>query len=132
MTKPPEFYLLGIVLLLALLQIFLAAHFKTRQYGYKWNVGTRDETLPPPSPMAGRLSRAQANLFETLPLFIGALLANLYLGHNGYYSEITAELYVGSRLIYLPLYAFGVPYLRSIIWIAGIIGLIGQIILIFC
>ncbi|ART93298.1 putative MAPEG superfamily protein [Zymomonas mobilis] len=132
MTKPPEFYLLGIVLLLALLQIFLTAHFKTRQYGYKWNVSARDEALPPLSPMAGRLSRVQANLFETLPLFIAALLANLYLGHNGYYSELSAELYVASRLIYLPLYAFGVPYLRSIVWAIGIIGLLGQILLIFC
>lgn len=131
MTKPLEFYLLGIVLLLALLQIFLTAHFKTRQYGIKWNVGARDESLAPMSPIAGRLSRAQANLFETLPLFVAALLANLSLRHHGYYSELSAEIYVASRLIYLPLYVFGVPYLRSIVWGIGIIGLLGQIALIF-
>ena len=49
----------GAVLLLV--HIFAAAHFKTRQYGTQWNVGARDEALPPLEPIAGRLVRAQAN-----------------------------------------------------------------------
>jgi hypothetical protein len=45
---------------LAILHIFIAVRFKTRQYGGKWNRGARDEDLPPPQPIVGRLARAQA------------------------------------------------------------------------
>ena len=41
-----EYTLLGASLLLALVQIFLAGHFRTRQYGKAWNMGARDEVLP--------------------------------------------------------------------------------------
>jgi uncharacterized MAPEG superfamily protein len=47
---------------------------KTRQYGDKWNVGARDEELPPPKPLVGRLARAQANFLETFPIMIAAVL----------------------------------------------------------
>ena len=40
---------------LALVHILAAAQVKTRQYGSKWNVGPRDEELPPPNPLVGRL-----------------------------------------------------------------------------
>ena len=53
---------------------FTATRFKTAQYGRKWNVGARDEALPPPSPVTGRLMRAQANFEETFPIAIVALL----------------------------------------------------------
>ncbi|AEI37676.1 MAG: MAPEG family protein [Zymomonas mobilis subsp. pomaceae] len=132
MIPIPQLQLLGILLLLALLQIFLTAYFRTRQYGAKWNVGARDEKLPPPTPTVGRLARAQANLFETLPIFIGALLGNIFLHPDNYFSLICAEIYVVCRLIYLPLYIFGVPYIRSFIWGIGILGLIGEIALLFC
>ena len=47
--------------LLALVHIFAAVRVKTRQYGTSWNMGARDEELPPPQPIVGRLARAQAN-----------------------------------------------------------------------
>ena len=40
----------------------------------KWNIGARDEELPPPRPVVGRLVRAQANFFETFPIFIAAVI----------------------------------------------------------
>ena len=59
---------------LALVHIFAAAQVKTKQYGIKWNAGPRDESLPEPLPVTGRLMRAQANFFETFPIVI-ALIA---------------------------------------------------------
>ena len=41
--------------------IFTATRWKTAQYGRKWNMSARDEALPPPNPVTGRLIRAQAN-----------------------------------------------------------------------
>ena len=60
--------------ILAIVHIFIAVRFKTRQYGTKWNMGARDEELPPPAPIVGRLARAQANFFETFPIAAAAIL----------------------------------------------------------
>ena len=70
----PELIVLAWGCILALVHIFVAVRFKTRQYGTKWNVGARDEDLPPPQPIVGRLARAQANFFETFPVFAAAAL----------------------------------------------------------
>ena len=34
-----------------------------------------------------------------------------------------AEIWFGARLVYLPLYAFGVRQLRSLVWLVSIAGL---------
>ena len=33
-------------------------------------------------------------------------------------------LYLFGRLIYLPVYAMGIPYVRSLVWVASLAGLI--------
>jgi len=119
-----EYYLLGATLILALIQILLAAHLRTLQYGLKWNAGARDEAMPPLNPLPGRLLRAQQNLFETLPLFIGALLGAAVVGRLGALTSIGAHLYFFGRLIYLPLYAIGIPVVRSLVWVAATAGLV--------
>jgi uncharacterized MAPEG superfamily protein len=45
-------------------------------------------------------------------------------GRTGGQSAWGAELYFWGRLIYAPLYAIGIPYLRTIAWIVSLIGLI--------
>ena len=35
-----------------------------------------------------------------------------------------AQLYLGARVLYVPLYAFGVPLLRTVVWAVSISGLI--------
>ena len=119
-----ELTMLGASLLLAFVQIMLTAHFRTRQHGIRWNAGARDEALPPPTVLVGRLQRAQANLFETLPLFIGAVLGCAAAGHFGGRSAIGAQLYFWARLVYVPLYALGIPMVRSLVWVVSIVGLL--------
>lgn len=119
-----EFIMLGATLALALANILWAGSVRTRQYGREWNVGARDETMPPLNPLAGRLLRAQANLYETLPLFIAAVLGAAALDRLGWKTEIGASLYFLGRLVYLPLYAAGVPKLRTLIWSVSLAGLV--------
>jgi uncharacterized MAPEG superfamily protein len=121
---PGELALLGATLILALVQILVTAHLRTRQYGLKWNAGPRDEAMPPLNPLAGRMLRAQQNLFETLPLFIGAVLAAAVAGRLGMLTSIGAHLYFFGRLAYVPLYAIGLPYVRSLVWVAATAGLV--------
>jgi uncharacterized MAPEG superfamily protein len=94
----------------------------------KWNAGPRDESMPPLNPLAGRMLRAQQNLFETLPLFIGAVLAAAVAGRLGMLTSIGAHLYFFGRLVYVPLYAIGVPYVRSLAWVAATAGLVTVIV----
>lgn len=119
-----ELTYLAATLVLALVQVFLPAFGRTVQHGLKWNAGPRDADAPPPGRVTGRLERAQANLYETLPLFIGAVLIAHVAGQTGPMTAWGAALYFWARLIYVPLYAFGVPYVRSLVWLASLIGLV--------
>lgn len=110
-------------MVLALIQILLPAMFRNRETGVTYNTGPRDEAGPPVGVMTGRLRRAQANLFETLPLFIAAVLIAHVAGREGALTAWGAGLYLVARVVYLPLYAFGVPYLRSLIWVLSMLGL---------
>ena len=123
-TLPTELTVLAWGCVLALLHIFAAVQAKTRQYGNKWNVGPRDEDLPPAAPLVGRLARAQANFFETFPVMIAAVLIVGAAGLAGKWTAIGAWLWLGARIAYLPLYALGVPYLRSLAWVTSLLGIV--------
>ena len=108
---------------LALVHVFVAVRFKTRQYGTRWNVGSRDEDLPPPRPIVGRLARAQANFFETFPIAAAAILLVAVSDRSDRATEIGAMLWLAARVVYLPLYAAGVPLLRTIAFLISVIGI---------
>jgi uncharacterized MAPEG superfamily protein len=109
---------------LALLHVFAAVQVKTRQYGTAWNLGARDEELPPARPIVGRLARAQANFFETFPVMVGAVLIVSAAGLNDRWTAMGALLWLGGRVVYLPLYAMGVRYLRSLAWAVSLAGIV--------
>jgi uncharacterized MAPEG superfamily protein len=115
--------MLGWTLVLAFVQILLFDVARTSQYGAKWNMGARDGTMPPLSAVAERLKRAQDNLFETLPLFIAAVLIAHVADRNSALTALGAQIYLICRVVYVPLYAFGVPVLRSLVWIGSAVGL---------
>jgi len=122
MTSELTVLVLGAVLLLA--HIMLAVHFKTRQYGKDWNMGARDEALPPLNPVAGRLERARDNFAETFPVAIVALLAVTLAGKASALTEIAAWAWLGARVIYLPLYWTGVPKVRTLVWGISLLALL--------
>jgi uncharacterized MAPEG superfamily protein len=109
--------------LLLFIHIFTATRFKTRQYGRKWNVGARDETLPPANEMTGRTMRAQANFQETFPIAIIALLGVVIADRTSNLTALGGWIWLGARLIYLPLYAAGVPVIRTIVYTISLVGL---------
>lgn len=119
----PLLTILAWTLVLAFVQILLFDIARTGQYGLKWNMGARDEAMPPLSPMAERLRRAQDNLYETLPLFIAAVLIAVAAGKKNTITILGAQIYLIGRVIYVPLYAYGVKNIRSLVWIGSTIGL---------
>jgi len=119
-----ELYMLAWTLVLAFVQILAFDMARTGQYGLKWNTGARDEDMPPLSPIANRLQRAQNNLFETLPLFIAAVLIAHVADKNSALTHIGALIYLVGRVVYVPLYAFGVKQIRSLVWLVSTAGLL--------
>jgi uncharacterized MAPEG superfamily protein len=122
-----ELKLLGAVLILAIVNLLWAAQARTAQYGKDWNMGARDEAMPPLDPLPGRLLRAQANLAETLPLFAAAVLAAGVAGRFGTWTAAGSWLYAAARFVYLPLYAMGVPVVRTLVWMVSLLGLVAVI-----
>ncbi len=119
-----ELTLLGWTLVLALVQIMLPAMLRNGETGIAYNASARDESGPPVGVVTGRLRRAQANLFETLPVFAAAVLIAHLGDREGALTLWGAWLYLAARVVYVPLYALGVPYLRSLVWGASMLGLL--------
>jgi len=119
-----ELTMLVWTLVLAFVQILLFDFARTGQYGLKWNTGPRDETMPPLSAVAGRLQRAQYNLFETLPLFAGGVLIAHLAGRDDALTALGAQVYFWGRVAYIPLYAFGIRQIRSLVWLVSLAGLV--------
>ncbi len=109
---------------LGLIHILAAGNARTLDLGPKWNMGPRDGETKPLSPLTGRLLRAQSNFFETFPLFAASILMAVMTDSLSAYSYWGAILYLAARVIYLPLYAFGIPVIRSIVWLVSIAGLL--------
>jgi uncharacterized MAPEG superfamily protein len=121
---PIELKILALGAVLLFIYIFTATRFKTAQYGRKWNVSARDEPLPAANPITGRLMRAQANFEETFPIAIVALLGVVVAGRTSQLTALGGWIWLGARVVYLPLYAAGIPVVRTVVWAVSTAGLV--------
>ena len=117
-----ELMMLTLSTIFGFAQIVLASHAASLQRGYRWTASARDEVLPPLTGVAGRLARAQVNFNETFPYFAAAVLAAHAVGIHDWRTHWGVALYFAARLAYVPLYAFGVPLLRSLVWNVAFVG----------
>ena len=93
------------------------------QVGNKYSVGARDEDIKPAG-MAGRMYRAQWNFLETYPLFATCIIVVFITDSSGSFSFWGAWLYMVGRVLFLPLYAAGIPWLRTFSWNIATLGLV--------
>jgi uncharacterized MAPEG superfamily protein len=118
-----ELKVLGWSILLGLAYVFIAASLGTQQRGLKWNAGNRDGELKPLTGAAARAHRASLNFLETFGFFAAAVLAVVLAKQNTAQTALGAELYFWARVIYLPVYIVGIPYLRTLVWLVSVVGL---------
>ncbi len=122
-----EVWVLGWSVVLLLVQV-VAQATAAGDLGPKYLFSPRDEGRVSKSIVAGRLLRALRNLIETYPAFIALTLALVITGKVGGIAATGAIIWLAARVIYVLLYAAGVPVLRTIVWLASIIGLVLMVI----
>ena len=115
---------LGWTLVLTIFQVILASATKRRQDGLQWAAGTRDAPAPEYRGIAARMVRAQANLYENLPVFIGAVLLAHASGRENGLTAWGAGLFFWGRVAYIPTYAYGLVPWRTVAWAVAVIGLL--------
>jgi uncharacterized MAPEG superfamily protein len=118
-----ELYALCAATLLGLVHLSAASFSFKAQVGNRYAVGSRDEWLKPTG-VAARLDRAYANFRETYPLFAAVVLMVYVTDAAGAWSLWGSVMYLTGRALFLPLYAAGVPWLRTFSWNLASLGLV--------
>lgn len=118
------------VLVAALLPILAAGISKSGTFSIKKADGGYDNGDPRgwlarQSGWRSRANAAQANCFEALPFFIGAVVIAHQLGALQSRLDLLALLWVVLRLLYIMMYVAGMPSMRSLIWTAALAVNIG-------
>jgi uncharacterized MAPEG superfamily protein len=119
----PELLMLALSVVLGFVHIIVSATATTLQYGSKWNLSARDAPMPPLGIVAGRLQRALHNFLETFPFYAAAVLIADATNRHGWMALWGSQLYFYARVLYLPLYAAGIPVARSAAWIVAALGI---------
>lgn len=117
---PTELRLLAYSAILTWLMIVVAAGLKA---GFDLRVmfGNRADVAAP-TPIAGRAARAAANMLENMVLFVAVTLATVG-AHEHDRVVLGARIFFWARVAYFPVYLAGITYVRTALWLAGVVGM---------
>ena len=121
------------ILQLALAAVLLLIHVGAQSFALKasagnsWSAGPRDEAAKE-SRLAGRLRRSLANYLEILPAFALVLVAAELSERTNDWTAIGGWVWLAGRAAYLPLYAAGVPWVRSVVWNVATAGIAAMLV----
>jgi uncharacterized MAPEG superfamily protein len=90
--------------------------------GLKVAMGNR-ESLPEATPFAGRADRTAKNTLENFVLFAALVLVAHVSGTLTPRVLLGAEIFFWSRILFIAVYYAGIPYLRTVVWTVGFVGL---------
>jgi uncharacterized MAPEG superfamily protein len=121
-VKPELVWLLWAVAL-TFAQMLVAVSGATLQVGLPALAGNR-EGLPPFTGWAGRADRAHHNMLESLVLFAALVLIAVVSGKTNATTLLGAQIFVWARLAYAVVYVAGIPWLRTLVWLVSVVGMI--------
>ncbi len=119
-----ELQMLAWAIALGIVQLLLGAALSSQQRGLGWNVSARDGESKPLTGVAARMDRALKNFLETFGFFAAAVLAVVVAQRTSANTALGAQLYFWARVAYVPVYAAGIPYVRTLIWAVSLVGLV--------
>lgn len=120
--KPELMWLLWAVAL-TVVQMLVAVSGATLQVGLPALAGNR-EGLAPCTGWAGRAQRAHHNMLESLVLFAALVLIAVVANKTNSATLLGAQIFVWARLVYALVYIAGIPWLRTLVWLVSVVGLI--------
>jgi uncharacterized MAPEG superfamily protein len=126
-----ELQMLSWAVVLGLVQLVLQATLGTMQRGLAWNTSARDGEPKALTGVAARMDRALKNFLETFAFFAAAVLTVVATQHTSAHTALGAQLYFWGRVAYVPAYAAGIPYVRTLIWAASTAGLLMVLLALF-
>lgn len=118
-----EVTVLGWSIVLGLLQVLLAGGMATQQRGLQWNLSNRDGAAPLTG-AAARAERASRNFLETFVFFAAAVLGIVISKSGTPHTLLGAQVYLGARLVYFPIYVAGIPYVRTLVYAVSLWGIL--------
>lgn len=120
---PIEMKMLVWTAALAVLQTLIAVTGAMLQIGLPPLVGNREKS-PECTGWAGRAQRAHRNLLESFAVFAAVVLVAQIAGKTNAATALGAQMFFWARLIYVPVYVAGIPWLRTGVWTVGALGVI--------
>lgn len=118
-----ELYCLAFSVVLGLVYLSTQTFFRKAELGVRYDVGARDAGREVSGVLAGRADRAYRNFLETFPLFVAVVALTELSGGTDWITQTGAAIYVSGRIVYLPLYLSGTPWLRTFSWNIATVGL---------
>jgi len=92
-----------------------------------WAVGPRDEPTNE-GRMLRRFRRILANYLETLPAFALVLIAAELSGRGNDWTLAGGWIWLAGRVVYFPVYAAGIRWVRTIVWIIATLGIVAMLV----
>ena len=71
-----------------------------------------------------RLNRAIRNLIEAIAIFVPIAVAVQVLGLTNETTALGAQIFLVSRVIHAIVYVAGIPWVRTIAWAGGVLGIV--------
>jgi uncharacterized MAPEG superfamily protein len=121
---PTEFIMLALSIALGLTHVILSGHAASFQRRYGWATSAHDVAAEPLVGIPARLERAMRNYLETFTFFAATVMLAHTLGRRAWMMAAGSQIYFYDRVIYLPLYALGVPVLRTVVWNLSVLGIV--------
>ena len=128
MTPELQYLVYGVILLIV--HVLVQATFSDLSKGLGWALGPQDEKRDQ-NVVAARIERALRNYLETFPAFIALALTLAVTELGTATSALGAAIWFWARIAYIPVYASGVPLVRSVVFFVSLAGLIMMLLPLF-
>ncbi len=119
----PELELLTWSVALTIVLMLIALLGNVLEVGVPKLAGNRED-MPAVAGWAGRAVRAHRNLLENLVLFAILVFAAREVGVSNAMTVLGAQLFFWGRVAHAVIYVLGVPWLRTLAFLASVAGLV--------